>query len=240
MTRARELYREGRLNEAIASLQVRLRERPTDAAARVFLFELLCFSGDFVRAGRQLHALGGADGEYQSLVAMYGLALEAETARQASVPSNCDAFRQPLAGTINGRTFVSLSDADDTLGPRLEFIAAGEFQRVPFAWLSRIEIGEPVRLRDLYFLPAAITTGPELKSFSFEQVLIPCIYPGSFQYEDELIRLGRTTEWFRLEDGAVRPAGLRLWLARYSDGTEEEIPVTEVRLAEFSPVEPSA
>ncbi len=237
MTRARELYREGRLDEAIGSLQACLRERPSDSAARVFLFELLCFAGDFMRAGRQLYALGVAEGEYQSLVALYGLALEAEAVRQESVPSLPESLPPASTGTLNGRSFTSLADADDRLGPRLEFIAAGEFHRVPLGWLSRIEIAEPVRLRDLYFLPAAVRTGPQLKDFSFEQVLIPCLYPGSFRYNDDLIRLGRTTEFFRQDDGGIQPAGLRLWVVGFEGEGEEEIPITDVRLVEISPTD---
>lgn len=235
MTRARELYREGRLNEAIGSLQACLRDRPSDTAARVFLFELLCFAGDFVRAGRQLYALGGTDGEHKNLVSLYGLAVEAEGGRQESVPPAWDESALPVGGMLNGRPFTWLSDADAALGPRLEFIGAGEFHRVPFAWLSRIEVAPPVRLRDLYFLPAAIHTGPELKSFFFEQVLIPCLYPGSFRCDDDLIKLGRATEWLPVQSGTVRPAGLRLWLARFTGESEEiEIPITEVRLVEFA------
>jgi type VI secretion system protein ImpE len=237
MNRARELYREGRLGEAIESLQAYLRDRPSDAGARVFLFELLCFTGDFTRASRQLHALGEAEGENQTLTTLYGLALEAEVIRQTSEPSQAESV--PVNGTINGRAFAALSDADERLGPRLEFIAAGEFHRIPLASLSRIEISPPVRLRDLYFLPAAVTTGPQLSKFAFEQVLIPCLYPGSFGYDDDLIKLGRVTEWFRFEDGTVHPAGLRLWLAEI-DGNEEASPITDVRVAEFNAVEQQA
>jgi type VI secretion system protein ImpE len=235
MTRARELYREGRLGEAIGSLQTYLRDRPSDTAARVFLFELLCFAGDFARAGRQLYALSSNDGEHKNLVALYGAALEAETARQESAPA-AESVPAAVGGTLNGRPFTRLADADEILGARLEFIAAGEFHRVPFAFISRIEIAPPARLRDLYFLPAAVQTGPELKSFAFEQVLLPCLYPGSFRFDDDLIKLGRTTEWFRAETGAVRPAGLRLWVTQSDGGDGEEIPLTDVRLVEFTPV----
>jgi type VI secretion system protein ImpE len=47
---ATDLYRAGRLNEAIQALGTALRSDPTDAQRRTFLFELLCFAGEYDRA----------------------------------------------------------------------------------------------------------------------------------------------------------------------------------------------
>jgi len=57
--KARELYQAGKLNEAIQSLQAELRDYPTDAARRTFLFELLCFAGEYDRAEKQWDVLAG-------------------------------------------------------------------------------------------------------------------------------------------------------------------------------------
>ena len=235
MTRARELYREGKLSEAIGSLQDYLRGQPSDPAARVFLFELLCFAGEFSRATRQLDALSGCAGDYDGLIRLYGAALQAEAVRQQSPPSVLAAgAAAPVRATVDGRECAGLTDADEALGPRLEIIGGTEFRRLPFCLISRIEIAPPKRLRDLYFLPARVETGPQLDNFSFVQVLIPCLYAGSFRHEDELLKLGRTTEWFGDDSGAVRPAGLRLLRAG-----EEEIAITDVRLIEFAANEAS-
>ena len=51
-----ELFRAGRLDEAIAELGAELRDRPTDTQRRSFLFELLAFAGDHERAARHLDA----------------------------------------------------------------------------------------------------------------------------------------------------------------------------------------
>ena len=229
MTRARELYREGKLTEAIQTLQSYLRDRPSDASARIFLFELLCFAGEFVRAARQLNALGGGEGDYGNLIRLYGSALEAEQTRQdAALTELSPEDLSPVSCRVDGHAFSRLTDADERLGPRLEFIGAAEFHRIPFRYLSRIEIAAPANLRDLYFLPAKVETGPELDGFSFEQVFLPCLYAGSFLCDDELLKLGRTTEWFSQEDGSVRLAGLRLLVA---DG--EEIALTDIRTIDF-------
>jgi type VI secretion system protein ImpE len=65
----------GQLGPAITQLSEDLRMRPADRGGRTFLFELLCFSNDFVRAERQLDVLGDQDGDplgvqlYRSLLA---------------------------------------------------------------------------------------------------------------------------------------------------------------------------
>ena len=53
----RELFQAGKLKEAIQSLGSELRDNPTDAKRRTFLYELLCFSGDYGRAEKHLSLL---------------------------------------------------------------------------------------------------------------------------------------------------------------------------------------
>jgi type VI secretion system protein ImpE len=45
-----ELFRAGKLQEAIQALGSEVRDRPGDNQRRTFLFELLCFAGEFSRA----------------------------------------------------------------------------------------------------------------------------------------------------------------------------------------------
>jgi type VI secretion system protein ImpE len=236
MMQARALYREGKLTQAIQSLQAYLRDRPGDAEARIFLFELLCFAGEAVRAARQLNALGSCQGNYDSLIKLYGAALEADSERQEAGPVSpvAEDFT-PVAGTIDGRPFTRLTDADEIAGATLEFIGGTRFQRIPFRYLSCITIAAPARLRDLYFLPAAIETTPELSGFVFEQVLLPCLYAGSFRNEDDAVKLGRMTTWSAGPNGALRPAGLRLLLA-----DDQEIALTDIRSIRFRHGEPDA
>src|SRR5580692_5810444 len=49
-TTAKTLFEDGKVREAAKELTAYLRDRPADMAQRTFLFELLCFSGDFARA----------------------------------------------------------------------------------------------------------------------------------------------------------------------------------------------
>ena len=56
---AAELFREGKLMEAIEAVGVEIRGNPTDSKRRTFLFELLCFAGEYDRAQKHLEVLAG-------------------------------------------------------------------------------------------------------------------------------------------------------------------------------------
>jgi type VI secretion system protein ImpE len=79
---AKELFDQGDLPAAIAKVGDELKNDPADTKRRTFLFELLCFSGDLDRAGKQLDAIarGGTDSEIA--VQQYRSALQAEKLRR--------------------------------------------------------------------------------------------------------------------------------------------------------------
>src|SRR5438477_11261648 len=52
-----ELFRAGRLADASKALSAELCDNPTDVRRRTFLFELLCFAGEYDRADNQLDVL---------------------------------------------------------------------------------------------------------------------------------------------------------------------------------------
>src|SRR6266851_4676297 len=127
---ARELYVAGRLAEAGQALNVELRDNPGDTKRRTFLFELLCFAGNFDRADKQLEILAQENKDAQMGALVYRAALHAERTR-------CDLFekkdypdaggnREPaeLQGTWNGKPFESIVDMDPRIGSRLEVFAA--------------------------------------------------------------------------------------------------------------------
>ena len=57
---AQELFKAGKLAEAISALNENLRKNPSDNKSRTFLFELLCFAGEYERVDKQLDLLEGA------------------------------------------------------------------------------------------------------------------------------------------------------------------------------------
>jgi len=83
MTTARELLREGKLSSAIEQQTEQVKSRPADVSERIFLFELLCFSGNFDRAEKQLDVIGHQSTEMQIGVEVYLQAITAERVRRS-------------------------------------------------------------------------------------------------------------------------------------------------------------
>jgi len=81
MATAKELLDAGELNAAIEELTVEVKANPTDTWRRTFLFELLCFGGEFDRAERQLDVVGVQSAQAEVGVQVYRNLLKAERAR---------------------------------------------------------------------------------------------------------------------------------------------------------------
>lgn len=80
--KAKELLDAGDLSAAIEQLNQAVRSHPTDSHLRTFLFELLCFAGDYQRAERQLDVIGQQEATAEVGVQVYRNVLVAETARR--------------------------------------------------------------------------------------------------------------------------------------------------------------
>ena len=236
---ARELYQAGRLAEAIEALTAEVRSNPTDGQRRTFLFELLCFAGAFDRAGKQLDVLGQAGQEAAMGMLLYRAALHAEQIRQEMFATNQLPFSTrdptPVTGTLNGTPFTSLLDADPRIGARLEVFAAGEYLWIPLEHVASIRIDPPKRLRDLMWTPAIVRPGPGFKGGELGEVLLPVLAPGTWQNDNEEVKLGRVTEWQELSDGRPAPVGQKLLLV-----DDEEFPLLEVRDLQLTPVPSTA
>lgn len=236
--KARELYRSGRLNEAIQSLQAELRDNPTDAARRTFLFELLCFAGEYDRAEKHLSVLGDASADAATGSLLYRAALNAERSRNSLFEKGdypgLPADSPPIRGALNGQPFEDVEDSDPRIGPRLEVYAAGQYMWLPLAHVASVEMRPPARLRDLLWIPALVKTGPAFKGQELGEVLIPAISPFSFRHADDAVRLGRATVWDQTDPENPVPFGQKTLLV---DG--EDIPLLEVRSLEIASSEPA-
>lgn len=233
--RAAELFRAGRLDEAIELLGSELRDDPSDARGRTFLFELLCFAGRFDRAEKQLDVLarGGPQAEAGALV--YRGALQAERTRQELFEDRQKADEgpepAPVSGTLNGRSFQALHDADPRIGSRLEVFAGGQYLWLPLEHVASIRMDPPRRVRDLLWAPAVVRAGPGLRGVELGEVLLPVLAPHSWAHDDPRVRLGQVTEWVELGDGRPAPVGQKLLLVN-----DEEFPILEVRELDVVPV----
>ena len=236
---AETLFKQGKLEEAILALNAHLRDQPGDVRARTFLFELLCFNGELDRADKQLQVLGAGTKEAAVGALVYGGALNAERTRREmferhQTPAVPETDSAPLAGSLNGRPFASLSDADPRLGPRLEVFAAGDYLWIPFQHIAVLEMQPPRRLRDLLWAPARLITGPAFQDRDLGEVLLPVLSPLTFQHPDAEVRLGRVSEWCADEQGRQMLLGQKMLLV---DG--EEFPFLEIRRLESHAVSSS-
>ncbi|MCU1259121.1 MAG: virulence protein SciE type [Bryobacterales bacterium] len=238
--KAKQLLQSGQLNEAVQALNAELREDPTDVQRRTFLFELLCFSGDYDRAEKQLNVIAGGNSQTEMGAVLYHSALHAERLRQQmfrdkdypGVAENAEV--ESRSGTLNGQPFDELEDADPRIGPRLELFAAGAYLWIPFEHIVSIEMEAPKRLRDTLWIPALVRTGPAFRGKELGEVLVPAISPLSWQNADDSLRLGRSTEWQKSDSGVPVPVGQKVLMV---DG--EDFPFLEIRKLDFSqPADP--
>jgi type VI secretion system protein ImpE len=229
--KAKELFEAGKVREAEKEITSYLRDHPMDVAQRTFLFELLCFSGDFDRAEKQLGVLAQGKPDAELGAVLYYAALHAEKTRhqlfeKQEFPRESAAASCP--GTLNGKPFQSLRDADPDIGARLEVFAAGAYLWIPFEHIATLDMEAPRRLRDTLWTPAFVCTGPSFKGRDIGEVLIPAIYPFSWKNADESVWLGRVTDWAGDDEGNEYPSGQKMLLL---DG--EEVPFLEVRSLKF-------
>jgi len=77
-----DLFKQGKLQEAIQAQTAEVRAAPGDQGKRVFLFELLVFAGDLDRARKQIEATQYNEMELDAGVANYRRLLGAEEARR--------------------------------------------------------------------------------------------------------------------------------------------------------------
>lgn len=82
MTRAKALFEAGELGAAIEELVREVKSNAGDTARRTFLFELLCFAGDWERAEKQLDVIGHQSAQAEIGVQVYRNNIRAERDRR--------------------------------------------------------------------------------------------------------------------------------------------------------------
>jgi type VI secretion system protein ImpE len=227
--RADELVRSGNLNGAIQAMVAEVRDHPSDDRRRTFLFELLCFAGQFDRAEKHLSLLSRASQNAELGALLYQSAIAAERQRQAvfeacEYPKSGNGLTTACTGTLNGKPFRSIEDLDPRIGARLEVFVAGEYVWLPFEHIGSIHMEPPTLFRDMLWATATIATGPSFKGREFGEVLLPVLSPFSWKHERDEVKLGRATEWQQQGEDMI-PSGQKLFLL---DG-EDVVPILEIR-----------
>lgn len=230
---ASQLYQSGRLDEAIQALGTALRDNPTDIRQRTFLFELLCFAGQYDRAEKQLDVIAQSSHDAELGAFLYRSALHAERMRQEMFQAQdgvqAAAESEQVSGTLNGRPFTSIRDADPRIGARLEVFAAGQYTWIPFAHIASLRMEPPKRLRDLMWIPATVRGSAQFRDHDFGEILVPALAPQSWRNADDEVRLGRVTDWQSLPDGSEAPVGQKMLQV-----DDELVPLLEVRDLEIA------
>lgn len=117
---------------------------------------------------------------------------------------------EAVPGSLDGKPFAWIADADSRLGPVLEAVLEGRYFWVPFAHIRKIAFEPAEDLRDRVWLPASFTWANGGEAVGF----VPTRYPGSEAAEPAL-RLAGTTQW-REVGGQALGLGQRM-LATDSD-----------------------
>ncbi|MGR4868933.1 type VI secretion system accessory protein TagJ [Variovorax sp. LARHSF232] len=133
------------------------------------------------------------------------------------------------AGTLDGKPFDWLADADMRIGPVLEAYVNGRYYWVPFERLAQIKFDEPEDLRDCVWLPAHL----QFENGGETLALVPTRYEGSETCEDGALQLARKTEWRELRPAVWAGWGQRMWSSSIDDGNGEHA-MLDVREINFT------
>lgn len=128
-------------------------------------------------------------------------------AEAAALLDKANLMAPPVSGTLNGKPFDGLRDADDLFGPVLEVFAQGRYLWVSAEQVGVAALNPPKVPRDLIWAPAKLAS----QSGEEGDVFLPALYPGSHEHPDDTVRLGRSTDW--TADAPVRGRGAKLFLA---------------------------
>lgn len=135
--------------------------------------------------------------------------------------------RPAISGKLSGKTFQDFRDCDDFVGPVLELIVHDKYTWLPFEQIQRLEIPEPKQLRDLIWISAGI----ESAQGAVGEVYLPVLYAGSSDHPNDMVKLGRMTDWKAWNEDLYTAVGSRLFLI-----DNEERPMFKANKLEFDPV----
>lgn len=128
--------------------------------------------------------------------------------------------RPTLRGQAGEEPFEEFFDCDDVLAPVLELMLIRDYIWLPLEQVQELEISRPERPRDLLWAPVRVvlTDGTQRRAY------MPTRYFGSHEHADDLVKLGRMTDWRASEGGPVQGVGQRQFLAGENAFAALELP----------------
>lgn len=183
---ADELFKAGRLNEAVEAQIQAVKAAPADHAKRLFLFELSVFSGDLERAKRQIELIKFDDMDLQMAVVTYRRLLDAEETRRkvfsgglppkflVDPPEHCQLRVEALARLRAGKN----DEATDFLEKAIEATPArpGKIDGRPFESIRDCDdlfgpVVEGLVNGEYYWIPFDIVVNLDRKPHKFPRDL---------------------------------------------------------------------
>src|SRR5688572_15197804 len=199
----------GKWERALTQLQV-LSGMSADAAMMSRIFEPVVHC-ELLRAeifaGKRTPIVFGEPEEWVGLL-IRANEMVAQGSYAAAAELRARAFEAAPAtgGTINGKAFEWIADADQRLGPLLEVMLEGKYYWIPFHRIRRVHIEKPSDMRDLVWIPAQFvwSNGGEGAGH------VPSRYPKTEASTDDALRLARKTEWVTIGDQCDVGLGQRI------------------------------
>ncbi len=133
--------------------------------------------------------------------------------------------RPVIAGSVNGKSFVGFMDTDTSISFFIEAIVHERYVCIPIESISELTISSPKTIFDLIWITANIITREGLTMNCY----LPVLYAGSFLHDDDLVKLGKMTDWVSLGGCYSKGSGQRVFQIG-----EEEIPILEVGKVVFN------
>lgn len=132
MTSAAELYKEGKLSEAITQLQQEIKANPAETSKRAFLVELLCFAGEFERADKQIDIVATQEPEALVGLGFWRQLIRAELSRQELYSDGrAPNFVNKPTEIINDLMQASICLREEKYAEALKITEAAEEKRTP-------------------------------------------------------------------------------------------------------------
>lgn len=261
MEKAKHLLDAGDLSGAVEAALDVVRANPTNIQARIFLFELSLFSGDWDRAEKQLDVIGHQDANALIGSMIFRQCLHAEKDRMkffsdglkpgilAPPPSyiedmlaannriregnsgearvildSVEEERPAFACKVNGTDIEDFRDYNDATMALFEVIFKDSYTWLPFENVNKIEFFAPKSFRDLYWLQAQV----EMTNGTNGEMFFPALYSGSWKHDNDMVRLGRMTDWLDIGEDLFTGEGTKIF---WMDGKDRSI--LDIQTIEF-------
>ena len=174
------------------------------------------------------HFLRTVPAYVEKSLAALGRVSEGDLAGARALLDEAEEERPALSGTRGETPFGDVRDFDDFLGGVVEMVFQGKYTWFPLEHAKSLEPNPPKKLRDLLWPGARIVADDGTSG----DVFLFALYAGSSAHADDLVKLGRMTDWKNLTDDLQTGQGLRSILV---DG--EDVSIFELGPVDFDPRE---